>query len=315
MSYIPDGLAKRRRQDKISPNARDIFEVYCDHADQETGFAFPSIQTIAKELDMRLDHAKDYNAELIKEGWIVPQVLGNRQGYVLKAGYKTLSERRKEKAQSKPEPPQPEEKPVETAPQNLGNDPNQDEKALPKTWEDTQNLGNMSESSTQDSGSTPQNLGTNSPNLGNFSQNLGTAQELQNSEVFSEPASLTSLSNQPCEPAGSNAQARARKSPAKPLPKNFTITEPMREWARHQFVEHGFELDLDAQTVKFRNHAESNDRRQVNWEAAWRNWILKSLENRWGVKPANKPDTGNLSAAGAATAAKMDNIAKEWGFQ
>jgi hypothetical protein len=37
-------------------------------------------------------------------------------------------------------------------------------------------------------------------------------------------------------------------------------------------------INLARETEKFVNHAHAHDRRQVDWEAAWRNWMLKAQE-------------------------------------
>jgi hypothetical protein len=37
-------------------------------------------------------------------------------------------------------------------------------------------------------------------------------------------------------------------------------------------------VDVQRELERFRNHARANDRRQADWNAAWRNWLLKAEE-------------------------------------
>lgn len=78
----------------------------------------------------------------------------------------------------------------------------------------------------------------------------------------------------------------SRRKPETPLSDTFTVTDDMRAWA----AEHAPGVDVDRATTKFRNHAEANDRRQRDWPAAWRNWLLNE-----------KPTTGNAIARTSVT--------------
>jgi hypothetical protein len=62
----------------------------------------------------------------------------------------------------------------------------------------------------------------------------------------------------------------SRKKAEAPLPDDFAVTDEMRAWA----AENAPGVDIDKATAKFRNHAQANDRRQRDWAAAWRNWML-----------------------------------------
>jgi hypothetical protein len=52
------------------------------------------------------------------------------------------------------------------------------------------------------------------------------------------------------------------------------VTAAMHAWARERVSA----INLARETEKFVNHAHAHDRRQVDWEAAWRNWMLKAQE-------------------------------------
>lgn len=58
------------------------------------------------------------------------------------------------------------------------------------------------------------------------------------------------------------------KKQAKPLPADWAPTED------HVARAAGLGLDLDNQVGRFKAHAEANDRRQVNWNASFTQWLL-----------------------------------------
>lgn len=64
------------------------------------------------------------------------------------------------------------------------------------------------------------------------------------------------------------------------IPSNFVVNEQMNNWA----TEKGMSERVKVETEKFINYAKANNRKQIDWEYAWRNWMLKSLE----YKPAQK---------------------------
>lgn len=66
-----------------------------------------------------------------------------------------------------------------------------------------------------------------------------------------------------------SGKTAARKRPATHLPDDWKPTE--QHWEkRHD----GIDVEREAQA--FRLHAEANDRRQVNWNAAFSQWLLKA---------------------------------------
>ena len=69
--------------------------------------------------------------------------------------------------------------------------------------------------------------------------------------------------------------ARAsRKRPAHPLPDDWEPNDNHRETARTEGV------DLARAVDRFRNHAKANDRRQADWNAAFRNWLTSDYSRR-----------------------------------
>lgn len=75
----------------------------------------------------------------------------------------------------------------------------------------------------------------------------------------------------------------SRRSPERALP---------AEWkpnAGHQMKAEEKHLDVTFLAESFRNHAQANDRRARDWDAAFRNWILKAT-------PGTPPKARNISA-------------------
>ena len=59
----------------------------------------------------------------------------------------------------------------------------------------------------------------------------------------------------------------SRRKQSLPLPDEWKPNAKHAEYA----VEHG--IDLSSESFKFRNHAAGKDRRQADWDAAFRNWL------------------------------------------
>ena len=70
-----------------------------------------------------------------------------------------------------------------------------------------------------------------------------------------------------------------RKKPASRLPDSWAPNEAHTQYAGAEGIA------LDFQAERFRTHAEANDRRIVNWDAAFKNWLLKA-ERTTTTKPA-----------------------------
>jgi hypothetical protein len=64
------------------------------------------------------------------------------------------------------------------------------------------------------------------------------------------------------------------------LPESWQPSEALLVWAKAKAPG----VDPDLETEKFRNHATANGRTAKNWDAAWKNWLLKADEMR-----ANRP--------------------------
>lgn len=67
-----------------------------------------------------------------------------------------------------------------------------------------------------------------------------------------------------------------RKRPRSPIPENFTPDPQVIEWAGRSVPG----VNTDREREKFIAHALSNDRRLVDWQQAFKNWLLKADEFR-----------------------------------
>ena len=79
---------------------------------------------------------------------------------------------------------------------------------------------------------------------------------------------------------GAPAKKSRRKKPETPIPDDFQPDATSKQKA----LEYG--LSLSAELDKFVNHAHANDRRQVDWQAAFRMWLTNALEFRGGRRQA-----------------------------
>lgn len=70
----------------------------------------------------------------------------------------------------------------------------------------------------------------------------------------------------------------SRKKPKTPIPASWAPNEAHTQYAQAEGIA------LDFQADRFRTHAEANDRRIVNWDAAFKNWLLKA-ERTTKTKP------------------------------
>lgn len=78
---------------------------------------------------------------------------------------------------------------------------------------------------------------------------------------------------------------RSRKRPATRLSEDWKPSE--KHWQkRHDGI------DVEREAAKFRLHAEANDRRQANWNAAFSQWLLNARPTTGVVTPLRTDDQG-----------------------
>lgn len=78
----------------------------------------------------------------------------------------------------------------------------------------------------------------------------------------------------------------SRRKPSHPIPEDWRPLDRHREKAREK------NLNLDLQAEAFTNHALANDRRCVNWDRAFDNWILKATPGKADYNPLDRSSYG-----------------------
>ncbi len=78
---VPETALERRRADKLTHGAWDLYELYCKHRNRATGQCNPSLKLLAVELKRSYTHASDCKTELVEKGWI--RRLGRRDVEIL----------------------------------------------------------------------------------------------------------------------------------------------------------------------------------------------------------------------------------------
>lgn len=79
------------------------------------------------------------------------------------------------------------------------------------------------------------------------------------------PSGVDEVDEAPAPPA----PKQPKRKPAKALPADWEPTET--HWERRHDA-----IDVQGEAAKFRLHAEANDRRQVNWNAAFSQWLMNA---------------------------------------
>lgn len=77
----------------------------------------------------------------------------------------------------------------------------------------------------------------------------------------------SSLNQQPAAPA-------SRRKPERPIPEDWRPTDDHSRYAADN------SLDVNGEAFRFRNHAIANDRRQRDWDAAFRNWLASPFAQK-----------------------------------
>lgn len=90
----------------------------------------------------------------------------------------------------------------------------------------------------------------------------------------------------PSLPPSKNRQESSRRAPARArsrtVPEDFEVTEAMRKWAKETCPD----VDIDAQTLIFRDHEYKDP--HGNWPAAWRQWMRRAPEFQRNGGTANE---------------------------
>lgn len=99
----------------------------------------------------------------------------------------------------------------------------------------------------------------------------------------------------PTPPSGTSKRSASRKSAAtdsardRRIPDDFAVTVHMRQWAAERCPG----IDIAIQTEKFINHwlaAVGKNAIKRDWNAAWRNWMLRAVEYAIANAPRQQPE-------------------------
>lgn len=100
----------------------------------------------------------------------------------------------------------------------------------------------------------------------------------QEEELTTPGAELALIDNSP-QPPDKSGGAKKRKKPSTPLPDGYYPRDDSIEKIKQEFPTLT-SLDFTNEHRKFCDHALQNDRRCVEWDSAWRNWMRNSQSYR-----------------------------------
>ncbi len=101
-------------------------------------------------------------------------------------------------------------------------------------------------------------------------------EQIQNGEPpVGPPASA------PAEPAKPRPVPKARPTR---VPETFAVTDRLAEFAAAKGLS---PPEIAAEAEKFRDHYQATGKTMVDWAAAWRTWVVRSIEFRTADRPAN----------------------------
>jgi hypothetical protein len=126
---------------------------------------------------------------------------------------------------------------------------------------------------------------------------------------------LSPLKEQPVEPTPSDEgvpaapKVKGRRKPSVRIPPDTPSPSLIAEQQAKMNAD-GFEIDVSSEAERFRNHAEQTDRTCANWDAAFRNWVIKAKgwaprkaapgtmdDTRWQAALALHREEGRWSAS------------------
>lgn len=106
------------------------------------------------------------------------------------------------------------------------------------------------------------------------------------------------------------AERTERSGRATRIPDDFAVTPDLRAWAHQRGAETGrtaADIDrlIDWETEKFRNfwRAKSRDNTKLDWDATWRTWFQKALEEHPSPRPIAPIPASPRRTVGSATSA------------
>lgn len=101
-----------------------------------------------------------------------------------------------------------------------------------------------------------------------FAEDLGKGLLQTSARVCLPPTPAPTSS--PTSAPDASRRNDGRKRPARAIPDDWKPTAKHQQYATEE------SLDLSSEAFRFRNHAHTHDRRVVNWNAAFTNWLAKA---------------------------------------
>src|SRR5207248_893719 len=77
--FVPDDARRRKRLDKLSPSAWEVYESHCEHRSHRLRVSFTSREMIVAETGLSHSGVKNATTELRKKGWIREEKRGGRK--------------------------------------------------------------------------------------------------------------------------------------------------------------------------------------------------------------------------------------------
>lgn len=102
--------------------------------------------------------------------------------------------------------------------------------------------------------------------------------------ITSSPKVDTRNGVPPVVPRGDAPEKPPRRKPSQSLPDDFSLTDDRRAYA----ISKGFaDGRIGVEFERFVNHAVATDRRQVDWDRSWQNWVLGDIQRNGAAPAAN----------------------------
>ena len=88
----------------------------------------------------------------------------------------------------------------------------------------------------------------------------------------------------PAEPAEPDKPRPVPKARPTRVPETFAVTDRLAEFAAAKGLS---PPEIAAEAEKFRDHYQATGKTMVDWAAAWRTWVVRSIEFRTADRPTN----------------------------
>lgn len=104
----------------------------------------------------------------------------------------------------------------------------------------------------------------------------------------------TSTSTLGTAATGGSRRTQGERKYRSDVPSEFPVTDHLRKWAETK----GLTVDLERETEKFLNHHAATGKKNLDWNRAWYNWMLRAEEYATERRPAQRGEEFTLDAHG-----------------